>query len=150
MGKPKTTRRVRIKADFVVELDRDVASVPFRGSDVAAPLFEAAIDALKNQGVVAVWSPFQVYTGVDYRHLKVTPEERRIMRHALGLDRAKVAYRNGYGAPASGGALPTLESLTERGFMERGDGTTFHVTPAGIDAVTLPREREKPEEGAAS
>lgn len=147
--KLKPTRRVRIRLDFVVEMDRDLSYPPFGCKEAAAPAIDGMIAALKGCGIVALCAPWTVSVGLDQRPL-VTTEERRIMRHALGLDRAKVAYRNRYSAPASSDVLRTVESLTARGFMERGDDTTFHVTPAGIEAVTLPREREKPETGAAS
>lgn len=84
----------------------------------------------------------------------ITTEERALMRRMLGLDQMRrarqrqVAYRNRYFAPKDN-VPPMLTDLARRGLVERsgdiaGDPyALFHVTPAGIARVTLPREREK-------
>ena len=65
----------------------------------------------------------------------VTDDERDILRHALGLDRARVSYRNSYSAMPSTDTYPVLMGLVNKGLMERGDYhetvVHFHVTDAG-------------------
>lgn len=77
----------------------------------------------------------------------VTPEERVLMRHALGLDQAKRAYRNRYAAPKATPVRDAFEYLTKRSLAERGADTAslvwFSLTEAGITAVTEPNEREQ-------
>lgn len=99
----------------------------------------------------ATWksNPFVFRVGVARSSAPPTTEERRMMRHALGLDRAKVAYRNRYVAPDGGEVVTMLESLVARGLMERGAARYYYLTQAGIEAVTLPREREQPEMASA-
>ena len=65
----------------------------------------------------------------------ITDHERHILQHALGLDRARVSYRNGYSATPQTDTYPVLMSLVNRGLMERGayheTMVRFHVTDAG-------------------
>lgn len=65
----------------------------------------------------------------------LTDHEREILRHALGLDRARVSYRNSYSASPMSVTYPILMSLVNRGLMERGvyheTVVHFHVTDAG-------------------
>ncbi|MEY5061615.1 MAG: hypothetical protein RIS45_1536, partial [Planctomycetota bacterium] len=95
---------------------------------------------------ISINTPISISAGLDYRHLKVTPEERTLMRRMLGLDVAKVAYRNRYCAPKDN-VPPMLEALASRGLVDRGeekDGQVwFCVSKVGIEVVTRPREREK-------
>jgi len=70
----------------------------------------------------------------------LTEEEIGILRHALGLDRARVSYRNCYtSAPRSPHYLLCM-GLVTRGLMERSvsDGTMvpFAVTDAGRAVLT--------------
>lgn len=77
---------------------------------------------------------------------KVSPEGLRILRHALGLTRSAVSYRNRYVAGPGHDSMPDLEVLESQGFVARlqtptpswyaGDDICFRVTPAGIEAVS--------------
>ncbi|WP_431860216.1 hypothetical protein [Azospirillum sp.] len=79
--------------------------------------------------------------------MALRPEERDIIRNALGLLHAKRPYRNHYCAPVSGSTRELLEGMADAGLMQRGrtqEGGTryFHVTDAGAAAAgyTLPGE----------
>jgi len=69
------------------------------------------------------------------------------MRHGLGLDQSKIAYRNRYSAVVGSGQFGAFEALAARGFAERGSDkggiAYFSLTEAGIAAVTKPEEREQ-------
>jgi hypothetical protein len=75
------------------------------------------------------------------------PKDRVRMRHALGLDLAKVAYRNRYAAVPGTPQAAAFDDLAARGFAERGSDkggiAHFSLTDAGIEAVTEPGEREQ-------
>jgi hypothetical protein len=68
--KIKATRRVRLRLDLVVELDRDVTSLPFGPSEYAAPMLLTLARMLEEKGVVALCSPFSVQFAVDHRKIK--------------------------------------------------------------------------------
>lgn len=72
--KQKTTRRVRIKLDFVVEMDRDLSTLPFGGPEIAAMMLVAAANSLKGRGVVAYGAPFSFGVYLDHRKPKAEPE----------------------------------------------------------------------------
>ncbi len=70
----------------------------------------------------------------------LTNAERKVLRHALGLDNAEHAYRNRY---ASNGRDETWEGLCACGAANRashGEGTMwwYWVTQAGCTAVIEP------------
>lgn len=66
----------------------------------------------------------------------VTDEEVDLLRHALGLDRARVSYRNHYSVSPKAETYPICTRLLSKGLMERSATYTstmihFHVTDAG-------------------
>jgi hypothetical protein len=65
----------------------------------------------------------------------VSDPERDILRHALGLDRARVSYRNSYSATPQADTYAVCMGLVNRGLMERGayheTMVYFYVTDAG-------------------
>lgn len=66
----------------------------------------------------------------------VTDEEIDILRHALGLDRARVSYRNHYSVSPKAETYPICVRLLAKGLLERSAAYTatmihFHVTDAG-------------------
>lgn len=65
----------------------------------------------------------------------VNDRERDILRHALGLDRARVSYRNHYCETPQADTYAVCMGLVNRGLMERGayheTMVVFHVTDAG-------------------
>jgi len=67
--------------------------------------------------------------------MELTDVEREILRHALGLDRCRVSYRNGYSSTPQADSYPVCMGLVRKGLMERGPydekGVVFHVTDAG-------------------
>lgn len=69
----------------------------------------------------------------------LTEEERTILVHALGLDRGKISYRNGYVDHPRSPTYRTCMTLVRKGLMERGafDLThiNFHVTPEGRELI---------------
>ena len=69
----------------------------------------------------------------------LTEEERTILVQALGLDRGRVSYRNGYVDHPRSPTYATCMKLVRKGLMERGafDLThiNFHVTPDGREAI---------------
>ena len=74
-----------------------------------------------------------------------TPEEIRIMRHALGADSRSPGFRNHYCAEANNKALPLM---AEKGLMFRGrtinEGRDvyYHVTPEWREVLGLPELAE--------
>lgn len=70
---------------------------------------------------------------------ELTEEERRMMRHALGLDRSKNAYRNGYCVTAGSPSNAICADLATRGMMafvkHRDDLVYYSVTPAGRSVI---------------
>lgn len=76
----------------------------------------------------------------------MTPEQRKMARHALGLkDGRTVSYRNRYAAALGTTIELEWDEMVQRGWAERGaDGTTivrFCLTEAGAQAVLEPGER---------
>jgi len=72
--------------------------------------------------------------------MELTEREHDILRHALGLDWARVAYRNNYSATPKSDSYPVCMGLVSKGLMERTAGYTetmvhFMVTDAGREAV---------------
>jgi hypothetical protein len=80
----------------------------------------------------------------------MTDEQRRIIIHALGLDQAKIGYRNRYIGPAT----QLLEGMREAGFLRRYDpgmayaekDWLYVVTKRGIAAAGLKLEHIDREE----
>lgn len=70
---------------------------------------------------------------------ELTEAEARMMRHALGLDRAKEAYRNSYSAHKNSVEDIMWRDLFHRGLAWRGaPGIGYNhygVTPAGRRAL---------------
>lgn len=70
----------------------------------------------------------------------LTDEEVGVLRHALGLDRTRVSYRNRYTAAPRSPHYLLCMGLVTRGLMERSvsDGTMvpFRVTDAGRAVLT--------------
>ncbi len=48
MSDRKTTRRVRVRMDYVIEFDRDLSTLPIGESEDRGMLFSALRDALEN------------------------------------------------------------------------------------------------------
>jgi len=74
------------------------------------------------------------------RAMELTDRERDILRHALGLDRCRVAYRNSYSARPKSEHYLICMGLVAKGLMERAAGYTetmvhFMVTDSGREAV---------------
>lgn len=66
----------------------------------------------------------------------LTDEERDLLRHALGLDRTRVSYRNHYSVSPTAATYPLCQRLLAKGLLERSASYTetmilFHVTDAG-------------------
>lgn len=66
----------------------------------------------------------------------VTDDERDLLRHALGLDRARVSYRNHYSVSPIADTYPICVRLHAKGLLERSATYAstmilFHVTDAG-------------------
>lgn len=77
----------------------------------------------------------------------IDPEAIEVLRHALGLDRAPLAYRNHYAAPSGD---PVVLSLLRQGLMEAGSAVPgghrlFHVTPAGARRIGSPLPAAAPD-----
>lgn len=73
----------------------------------------------------------------------LTNDERSLLRHALGFDQNKIAYRNRY---ASNGRNETWEGLVACGAANRvahGEGKMwwYWVTETGYHAVREPHEQ---------
>lgn len=67
------------------------------------------------------------------------------MRHGLGLDQSKIAYRNRYATAPGTPIFDTMTGLVSRGLARSGRVDSlawFSLTEAGIEAVTEPGERE--------
>lgn len=87
----------------------------------------------------------------------LTDRGRELMRHALGLreepKRGKRAYRNHF--CAGDDDVPAWDELVKAGYATRmrvseelsGGSPVFRVSPLGVEAVTMPWERE-PKAGA--
>lgn len=63
-------------------------------------------------------------------------EELDILRHALGLDRTRISYRNHYSVSPTAATYPICVRLERKGWMERQATYTatmihFQVTDAG-------------------
>lgn len=81
----------------------------------------------------------------------MTPEQRRMARHALGLgDFREVSYRNRYYADPTTTRGIAWEDLVRQGFAERTDGggmlACYFLTAAGAKSVLEPGERLCPED----
>ena len=71
---------------------------------------------------------------------QLTDEERDLLLHALGLDRARISYRNHYSVSPKAETYPLCVRLSAKGLLERSATYTstmihFHVTDAGRSAV---------------
>ena len=63
-------------------------------------------------------------------------DELDILRHALGLDRTRISYRNHYSVSPTAATYPICVRLERKGLLERSATYTetmihFHVTDAG-------------------
>ena len=72
--------------------------------------------------------------------LELSDRERDILRHTLGLDRARVSYRNHYSSTPQADSYLICMGLVAKGLMERTAGYAetmicFRVTDAGREAV---------------
>jgi hypothetical protein len=74
----------------------------------------------------------------------LTPEEHDLLRHTLGLSRAKESYRNYFCAGPDHDELPVITTLIEPGAMKAshtingGRDTIFKATEAGQQACLKP------------
>ena len=74
----------------------------------------------------------------------LSKQERHALRHALGLTKGSVVYRNRFLAgPAD---IPTWRALCSRGLAVEGQSSSagsfwYYATRAGFDAVRLKGER---------
>jgi hypothetical protein len=67
---------------------------------------------------------------------QLNDEERDLLLHALGLDRARISYRNHYSVSPKAETYPLCVRLAAKGLLERSATYTstmihFHVTDAG-------------------
>ncbi|MBI4695536.1 MAG: hypothetical protein HY749_16080 [Gammaproteobacteria bacterium] len=76
--------------------------------------------------------------------IEITSEQRRILRHTLGLDTGQCPLRNWYCAdPTDADAMSALNELVELGLMAQSSGTSgdgwqyFMATERGEDAVLV-------------
>jgi hypothetical protein len=85
----------------------------------------------------------------------VTPFERDLARHALGLDgRRTMSYRNRFVAGPSHDDHPAWLEMVRAGLAVRRDGAKlpfggddlFHLTPDGAHAALMPGETLDPED----
>lgn len=85
----------------------------------------------------------------------MTPEQRSLARHALGLDgKRKMSYRNRYVTGPGGKDYAAWNSMVDQGLAERRGGSTipyggddlFWLTPTGAALALLPGERLDPED----
>ncbi len=82
----------------------------------------------------------------------MTDEQRHIIMHALGLDRAEIGYRNRYISQKT----PLLEQMTEAGLLRRYDpgmaypekSWLYVVTKRGVEAAGLKMSQLDSEEQA--
>lgn len=70
----------------------------------------------------------------------LTYDERKILMHAMGLNRSRVAYRNVFVASPSHSDLPVLEALASKGFMVKETSAInpdfiFRATSTGKQAL---------------
>ena len=72
----------------------------------------------------------------------ISEQQRHVLRHALGLNRSAIAYRNYFCTGPGTDNYPVCMSLVGLGLMSRretsglfGGDSVFHVTPAGLAAV---------------
>lgn len=76
----------------------------------------------------------------------MTPRQRIILRHALGLTRESSPYRNHYVTGPGSEYFADCESLVTAGLMRRygtpPDYYTYVVTEAGREALREPDEQE--------
>lgn len=67
--------------------------------------------------------------------MAISDQERDVLRHALGLDRCRVSYRNSYSATPMSDTYPVCMGLVAKGLMVRGafheTMIHFHVTESG-------------------
>lgn len=80
-------------------------------------------------------------------------EQRRMMRHAIGLTRGrKRTSRNRYCSPLNGPVFEAWEDIAKHGFAEgpfpNGRTVMFYVTREGADAVREKGETLDPEDFA--
>lgn len=71
--------------------------------------------------------------------MSITDIQRQMMRHALGLDSSKTAYRNHYTCGSVADEDLWLYAF-DAGLALPGRMPTWHVTRAGFMAVALPGE----------
>lgn len=83
----------------------------------------------------------------------MTPAQRELARHALGLPNAgRRSYRNRYFAPAGGPAAQQWQSMVEAGEAEGGEPgckasfQRFYLTHKGAELALDPRESLCPED----
>lgn len=75
----------------------------------------------------------------------ITVAQYHILRHTVGLDRAKKPYRNRYSPPVSGEALDDCRALKALGLMKsNGAESTFWLTPAGYDEALRGSKIKRP------
>jgi hypothetical protein len=75
--------------------------------------------------------------------MKITKEERHIIKHSLGITRGNESYRNHFCTGEGSKDYPHCESLVCKGLMtkrrdpfdEFGNQNIYHVTDAGINAI---------------
>lgn len=70
---------------------------------------------------------------------EITDIQRQMLRHALGLDQSKNAYRNHYVCGSVAGEDLWLDAHA-KGLATPGGMLTWHVTRAGFAEVALPGE----------
>lgn len=68
--------------------------------------------------------------------MTVDEAERDVLRHALGLDRARISYRNSYSVSPQAATYPLCVQLERKGLLARTAAYTetmihFEVTDAG-------------------
>lgn len=75
----------------------------------------------------------------------MTPREKEVIRHALGLTISDTEYRNYFVAGPKD--VDVWDGLVAQGFAERGAPTkgwkVFHVTDAGREAVTSQQRSDR-------
>lgn len=85
--------------------------------------------------------------------MTLTPEQRDLARHALGLpNKQRRSYRNHYCGPG-GSALDAWEAMVSAGLAKKRAGSMltggddlYHLTRAGAEAALDPRESLCPED----
>lgn len=80
----------------------------------------------------------------------MTPSQRKMVRHALGLDAGTVSYRNRYFVSADSPAEDEWNDLCRRGLAEREKGggrlVHFYLTQEGATEALDPGEILDPED----